>query len=76
MKGGKTVTAIPHLLQLISKESFSLLDLGSGTGETCECLKNAVAEYWGVDYVNSGNGAIIEAYNQGDFPSVQADTVF
>lgn len=76
MKGGKTVTAIPHMLQLISKESFSLLDLGSGTGETCECLKNAVAEYWGVDYVNSGSDAIIEAYNQGDFPSVQADTVF
>ncbi len=76
MKDEKTGTAVPRMLQLVSKESFSLLDLGSGTGKTNELLMHAVAEYWGVDYVNSGNAAIIEEYNQGDFPSVWADTVF
>lgn len=76
MKNDKAVTIISRMLRLLSKDSFSLLDLGSGTRETNALLMHAAAEYWGVDYVNSGNTAIIEEYNQGDFPSVRADTVF
>lgn len=76
MKDKKKVNIIPQMLQMISKESLTLLDLGGGTEETSKRLMKAVTEYWGVDYVNSGNAAIIEEYNQGDFPSVQADTVF
>lgn len=76
MNDEKTGSTIFQMLRMISKDSFSLLDLGGGTRETNEILMQAIPEYWGVDYVNSGNAAIIEEYNQGDFPVVQADTVF
>ena len=60
---------------LISSECESLLDLGFGIQETKELLMRSIMEYWGVDYVNSGSDSIIEEYNQGDFPQVQADAV-
>ena len=75
MKDACIIKTVRQILPLISKESFSILDLGSGTKESNELLMNAAVEYWGVDYVNSGNAAVIEEYNQGDFPNVQADTV-
>ena len=75
MKDACIIKTVRQILPLISKESFSILDLGSGTKESNELLMNAAVEYWGVDYVNSGNTAVIEEYNQGDFPNVQADTV-
>lgn len=76
MKDEKITDLILQMQRLISKENFSLLDLGFGTKETSDRMKQAVLEYWGVDYVNSGKSAVMEEYNQGDFPDVQADAVF
>lgn len=70
-----SVSLVKHMLHYVSKDSLSLLDLGCGSRESAELLLNAVPEYWGVDYVNSGNDAIIDEYNSGDFPDVAADTV-
>ncbi len=66
---------IQNMMRMFSKDIRSLLDLGFGTKESNAFLMNEVVEYWGVDYINSGKDAVIREFNQGDFPSVQADAV-
>lgn len=76
MKKKEIANTINHMLSLLSNECQSLLDLGFGTKETKDLLVRSVMEYWGVDYINSDSFAIIEEFNQGDFPLVEADAVF
>ncbi len=59
----------------IGEDSKSLLDLGRGTAESKEILLRATPEYWGVDYADEGNDAVMDQYNSGEFPEVEADTV-